>query len=54
MARDVFGNKKTRREYKHTEKQFSEWEITKEKLKVVLWILLGALYFYLIMQPQTW
>ena len=54
MARDIFGNKKTRKEDRYTKKQFSEWEVTKEKLKMVLGILLGALYFYFVMQPQTW
>jgi len=48
MARDVFGNKRTRREDRPTKKQSLEWEITKEKIKVVLWLLLGALYFYFI------
>ena len=54
MARDMFGNRKTQRDDKYTKKQFTQWEVTKEKLKMALWILLGALYFYFIMQPQTW
>ena len=39
MARDLFGNKKVRREDKYTKRSnsgFSEWDITKEKLKIVL------------------
>jgi hypothetical protein len=56
MARDIFGNKKVTREDKYTRKstKYSDSEIRWEQFKIVLWILLGGLYAYIILQPQTW
>jgi hypothetical protein len=43
MARNWYGEKRIIKEDKYTRKsnQYSEWEITKEKLKIVLWLILG-------------
>jgi len=51
MPRTLFGNKRMASEDKYTRKsgKYSEWEITKEKLKIVLYIALGALYIYIIL-----
>ena len=56
MARDIFGNKKVTREDKYTRKstKYSDSEIRWEKFKIVIWLLLGGLYAYIILQPQTW
>ena len=56
MARNIFGNKKVTREDKYTRKstKFSDSEIRWEKFKIVIWLLLGGLYAYIILQPQTW
>ncbi len=56
MARDIFGNKKVTREDKYTRKstKFSDSEIRWEKFKIVIWLLLGGLYAYIILQPQHW
>ena len=54
MARDIFGNKKTTREDRHTRKstKYLESDIRREKFKIVLMILLGVLYIYFMVQPQ--
>jgi len=56
MARDIFGNKKTTREDRHTRKstKYLESDIRREKIKIVLMILLGVLYIYFVIQPQSW
>ena len=54
MARDLFGNQRKLRKEKDYRYKTSEWDITKEKLKIVLWIILSALYMYYIIQPQNW
>jgi len=56
MARDVFGNKKVTREDKYTIKstKYSSSDMRWEQSKIVLWILLGGLYAYFLIQPQTW
>ena len=56
MARDIFGNKKVTREDKYTRKstKYSDSEIRWEKFKIVIWLLLGGLYAYIILQPQDW
>ena len=56
MARDLFGNKKVRREDKYTNRSnsgSSEWDVTKEKLKIVLYLFLGYLYFHFIIMGWT-
>ena len=56
MARDIFGNKKITREDRYTRKstKYASSDIRWEKFKIVLWILLGVLYTYYIIQPQNW
>ena len=54
MSRDFFGNQRKLRKEKDYRYKTSEWDITKEKLKIVLWIVLGGLYVYIIIQPQNW
>ncbi len=56
MARNIFGIKKITREDKYTRKstKFSDSEIRWEKFKIVIWLLLGGLYAYIILQPQDW
>ena len=50
MARNWYGQKRIIKEDKYTRKsnQYSEWEITKEKLKIVIWLILGYGYFHFI------
>ena len=56
MPRNWYGRKRIAREDRYTRKsnKYSEWEITKEKLKIVLYIALGVLYLYFMIQPQNW
>ena len=54
MARDIFGYKKVVRIDKHSSTKYSESDIRWEKFKMVIWIVLGALYMYYIIQPQNW
>ena len=52
MARDNFGYKKVVRIDKHSRSKYTESDIRWEKFKMVIWIVLGALYIYYIVQPQ--
>jgi hypothetical protein len=52
MARTIFGNKKSNRIDKFSEK-YSESDVFWEKAKIVMWLVLAALYMYFIIQPQT-
>ena len=54
MARDIFGNQKVVKIDKHSRSKYTESDIRWEKFKMVIWIVLGALYMYYIIQPQTW
>ena len=54
MPRTFFGSKKTVKIDKHSRSKYSESDIRWEKFKIVIWILLGALYMYYIIQPQNW
>ncbi len=54
MARDIFGFKKVVKIDKHSRSKYSESDIRWEKFKIVMWIVLGALYMYYIIQPQNW
>ena len=54
MARDIFGYKKVVRIDKHTNTKYSESDIHWEKFKIVIWLVLGALYMYYIIQPLNW
>ena len=37
-----------------TRQKYRESDIRWEKFKMVIWIVLGALYMYYIIQPQNW
>jgi len=52
MARDIFGYKKVVKIDKHSRSKYAESDIRWEKFKMVIWIVLGALYIYFIVQPQ--
>ena len=52
MSRTFFGTKKVVKIDKHTRSKYSESDIRWEKFKMVIWIVLGALYIYFIVQPQ--
>jgi hypothetical protein len=54
MARDIFGNQKRIRVDRHTHQKYSDSDIYWEKFKMVIWIVLGALYMYFMIQPQNW
>ena len=54
MARDIFGNKKVGKADRHTNQKYLESDIRRQKIKIVLMILLGVLYIYFIIQPQNW
>jgi hypothetical protein len=54
MARDIFGNRKIERVDRDTHQKYSESDIRWIKFKIVIWIVLGALYMYFMIQPQTW
>ena len=56
MARNIFGNKRITIEDKYTRKstKYTDSEIRWEQFKIVIWIVLGALYMYYIIQPQSW
>ena len=54
MARNIFGYKKNVRIGKHTSTKYSESDIHWEKFKIVIWLVLGALYMYYIIQPLNW
>ena len=56
MARNIWGNKKITSEDKYTKRSnigSSEWDITKEKLKIVLYLFLGYIYFHFIIMGWT-
>ena len=54
MARNIFGYKKSVGVDKHSKSKYSESDISWEKFKMVIWIILGVLYTYYIIQPQNW
>ena len=55
MARNWLGNKKITRKDRYTSKsKYTDSDIRWEKFKMVIWIVLGALYMYYIIQPQSW
>ena len=54
MARTIFGTKKIVKIDRHTRSKYTESDIRWEKFKIVIWIVLGALYMYYIIQPQSW
>jgi hypothetical protein len=54
MPRNIFGYKRVVKIDKHSKSKYVESDIRWEKFKIVIWILLGALYTYYIIQPQNW
>ena len=53
-TRTFFGTKKVVKVDKHSRFKYTDSDIHWEKFKMVIWIVLGALYMYYIIQPQTW
>tara|TARA_Y100001949_G_C15754490_1_gene229358 strand:- start:20 stop:187 length:168 start_codon:yes stop_codon:yes gene_type:complete len=54
MARNIFGYKKSVGVDKHSKSKYSESDIRWEKFKIVIWLVLGGLWTYFIIQPQSW
>ena len=54
MARTIFGTKKIVKIDRHTRSKYTDSDINWEKFKMVIWLLLGGLYAYIILQPQHW
>ena len=56
MARNIFGIKKVTKEDKYTRKpsKYTDSEIRWEQFKIVIWLVLGGLWAYFIIQPQIW
>ena len=54
MSRTFFGTKKVVKIDKRSRSKYSESDIRWEKFKIFIWIVLGALYMYYIIQPQNW
>ena len=56
MARDIFGNRKITKEDRYTRKstKYTNSEIRWEQLKIVIWLVLGGVYAYFLIQPQSW
>jgi len=54
MARNIFGYKKSVGVDKHSKSKYSESDISWEKFKIVIWLVLGGLWTYFIIQPQSW
>ena len=54
MARTIFGTKKVVRIDRHTRSKYTDSDLRWEKFKIVMWIVLGSLYMYYIIQPQNW
>jgi hypothetical protein len=55
MARNWLGNKKITREDKYTRKssKYTDSEIRWEQFKIVLWLVLGYLWFHFIIMGWT-
>ena len=54
MPRTIFGTRKIVRIDKHSRSKYTESDIRWEQFKIVIWIVLGALYMYYMIQPQNW
>ena len=54
MPRTFFGSKKNVKIDKHSRSKYSESDIRWEKFKIVIWLVLGGLWTYFIIQPQSW
>ena len=53
MARNIFGNKKIVKIDKHSRSKYTESDIRWEKIKMVLWVFFGYLYFHFIIMGWT-
>ena len=54
MPRTILGTKKIVKIDKHSRSKYAESDIRWEQFKIIIWIVLGALYMYYIIQPQNW
>ena len=54
MARNIFGYEKVGNTGKQSSAKYTESDIRWEKIKMIIWIVLGALYVYYIVQFQVW
>ena len=54
MPRTFFGSKKAVKIDRHTRSKYSESDIRWEKFKIVIWLVLGGVWTYFIIQPQNW
>ena len=54
MARNIFGYKKASNTGKHSSAKYTDSDIRWEKIKIIIWLLLGGLYMYYFIQPQAW
>ena len=54
MARNIFGYKKIARTGKRSNTKYSDSDIRWEKFKIVIWLVLGGVWTYFIIQPQSW
>jgi|ETNmetMinimDraft_5_1059913.scaffolds.fasta_scaffold04579_9 hypothetical protein len=52
MSRDIFGNKRKLRKEKDFSYQTSEWDVTKEKIKIVILLAVAAVFMYYIILGQ--
>ena len=53
MSRDFWGNKKIINVDKFSKVTYSESDIRWEKIKIVLWVFFGYLYFHFIIMGWT-
>ena len=54
MSRTIFGTRKVVKIDRHTRSKYTDSDIRWEKFKMIIWIVLGALYMYYIIQPQNY
>ena len=54
MPRTFFGTKRIVKIDKHSRSKYSESDIRWEKFKIVIWLVLGGVWTYFIIQPQSW
>ena len=53
MARDIFGNRRVTKEDLYTKKRVTDSDVRSEYWKMVLWILIGYLFFHFIIMGWT-
>ena len=53
MSRTFFGTKRIVKIDKHTKSKYTESDIRWEKIKMVLWLFFGYLYFHFIIMGWT-